>query len=741
MNALAGLRVVEFADGLAGSVAGTLMADYGAEVVKISTAAVPRTGAMAFRYRNKAALVIDPDRDAHLLAGYFAGADVVILADRWASHGWQGRAGEALAANGHAIVARMPTTWLGDPKWATDVESHGLLCAYAAISSRQMSTDGSPVEMVGPYVLYIHGIWSAASILSAVFAQGEGEAGQQIVVSGVHASMVTSSASVAVDPNGPETSTKVGAFGKHPTYRPFRAKCGGWIASGALGQRFVGLMLVELGLGWMIDEPRVGGNPDAVTFPQNFEWSTALIEKAFLQHDVAHWAARFREKGIPVEPVRHRDGLMDGVQVTANGIDWRLDAEGWGQVVTPAPPAILTRTPPSFRHVAQGAESSWPAKSAPTVEAQVRPGPLAGVKVLNLGTFVATPMAGFLLAELGADVVKVEDLEGDPFRATGFSFNRGMRSLSVSLRTGEGRDLFRRLSRSADVAINGMRPGTMARLGLDHDRLAADNPGLISIALSAYGTQGPKAMLPGVDMVIQAMTGIMAAQGDGTTPYVSSAAYVDVTSACVSVWATALALVERKRSGRGQAVEAALLRTAVFMQAEQVTGVNGTAGLVQGDTDYKGRADHDRLHRTADGWVRIAASDAACVTAALGTAGIAQGMARITTAEAVTRLTAAGIPAIPARKVKELLRDPDFVQSGQVVFVPGEVHILPMVGRLAHFAGGQVGRTLLPPGIGEHSVTLLQEYGLRPDEIDTLIRADTVRAGVPMPLRFGLTYR
>jgi crotonobetainyl-CoA:carnitine CoA-transferase CaiB-like acyl-CoA transferase len=750
MTALGGLKVVEFANGLAGSVAGTLLADYGADVVKVSDQDFAKTGKNAFRYRNKGSLIVDlqSDADAKVLASYLRGADVIILADQWAGRELPEAVTAAMEANTGAIVSRMPTTWQDDPKWASDVESHGLLCAYAAISSRQMSIDGSPTEMVGPYILYIHGIWAASAILSAVYAQSEGEVGQKIEISGVHATMITSSASIAVDPNAPETSTKVGAFGKHPTYRPFKAGCGNWLASGALGARFVELFLDVLGLSWMVKEERVGGNPDAVTFPNNFEWATQLIEEAFLSDTVANWEAKFREKGIPVEPILTRDGLMELDQVTENGIDWRMDAPGWGPVVTPAPPAILSRTQPSLRGVADSDDRRngpfWPEKPAAEKEVEIRTGPLNGVRVLNLGTFVATPMAGFLLAELGADVVKVEDLTGDPFRSTGYSFNRGMRSLAVSLRTDEGLDLFRHLSETADVAINGMRPGKMQQIGLDHDRLAEKNPGIISISLSAYGAKGPKAMLPGVDMVIQGLTGIMAAQGAVDAPYVSSAAYVDVTSACVSAFATALALVERKTSGKGQAIEEALLRTAVFMQSTHVTSVDGQSNLVQGYPDYKGEAEHDRLHQTHDGWIRIAAPDAASVIRALGLASgsdIGAAIAQMTTAEALDSLFAAGVAAVRVRKVKEVLRDPDFLHSSQIVFSEGEVHAMPLVGRLARFAGGQKGEMLLPPGIGEHSAAVMAEGNVPEDQAKALIEADVVRVGEPMPKRFGLTYR
>lgn len=746
MSALNGLRVVEFANGLAGAVAGMLLADYGAQVVKICPQAPVPDGPTAFRHRNKFLLVADPARPADdaAIAGCLRGADVIILADQWASQTLPAALQQALDDNAGAILARLPTTWSDAPAWAGDVESHGLLSAYAAISARQLSTDGSPVEMIGPWILYVHGIWAAAGLLSALYAKGKGEAGQQIEVSGVQAAILTSAAALQVDPNAPEPSAKFGAFGKHPSYRPFRAGCGRWIASGALGTRFVTAFLNVLGLGDMIDDPRLHGNAEAIALPGNFAWATERIEAAFLTDTVAGWEAKFRAAGIPVEPVQTRRHLLHDPQVTANGMDWQLDVPGWGHVATPATPAILSRTPPALHRLADRALPHWAPRPRPDRAGHLRAGPLQGVRVLNLGTFVATPMAGFLLAELGADVIKVEDLAGDSFRATGYASNRGMRSLAVNLRRPQGLALFRRLSTGADVVINGMRPGVMASMGLDHDSLAPGNPRLISVSLSAYGTAGPKAQLPGVDMVIQGLTGIMAAQGREDAPFVSSAAYVDVTSACISAFATALALVERKQSGRGQAVEEALLRTAVFMQGQDVTALDGRCDPPQGDTDYKGPGPGDRLYQLADGWIRIAAPDPAAVCQVLGLAPGADLVAALAgqdCAGLAARLHRAGIAAVPVRRIADILRDPRFIMSGHLVLARGEQHAMPLAGRLIAFSGGQQGELLLPPGTGEHSRDILRAAQWAEAEIQDLVDQDIIRTGGPMPRRFGLVYR
>jgi crotonobetainyl-CoA:carnitine CoA-transferase CaiB-like acyl-CoA transferase len=162
-----------------------------------------------------------------------------------------------------------------------------------------------------------------------------------------------------------------------------------------------------------------------------------------------------------------------------------------------------------------------------------------------MGTFVAGPYAGALLAELGADVIKVEPPGGDPFRANALVFNRGMRSLAVNLQAPAGVDAFRKLAAESDVVVEWLRPGVTAKLGIDYDSLAKTNPGIVTVSLSAYGEQGPLSGRPGVDMVVQGMSGMMSAQGGDSEPVANTIAIIDVTTAAMLALGAVLALLHR----------------------------------------------------------------------------------------------------------------------------------------------------------------------------------------------------
>ncbi|OHV56744.1 hypothetical protein BCD48_43630 [Pseudofrankia sp. BMG5.36] len=160
-------------------------------------------------------------------------------------------------------------------------------------------------------------------------------------------------------------------------------------------------------------------------------------------------------------------------------------------------------------------------------------GPLDGLRIASLGTFVAGPFAAALLAELGADVIKVEPPDGDPWRMNGFVYNRGTRSLAIDLSAAAGRATFDDVLRGTDVVMNNFRLGVMDRLGLGAKRLASLNPSLISVDVTAYGAAGPAAEKPGYDTVLQAAAGIMTAQGGRDEPVVVSLPVNDHTTAVV----------------------------------------------------------------------------------------------------------------------------------------------------------------------------------------------------------------
>jgi crotonobetainyl-CoA:carnitine CoA-transferase CaiB-like acyl-CoA transferase len=198
--------------------------------------------------------------------------------------------------------------------------------------------------------------------------------------------------------------------------------------------------------------------------------------------------------------------------------------------------------------------------------------PLAGIRVLDLTSYIAGSYAATMLADLGADVLKVEALQGDSFRELPgfFGWNRGKRSLAVDLKTPEGREIVERLARESDVAMDNMRPGVAERLGVGAAQLRALNPRLVYCSVTAFGRTGPYRDRPGFDPLLQAMGGAMALQGTGGPPQFIRIAVTDYYTASLAAQGVLAALVARGRTGQGQHVETSLLHGVLALQAGDI---------------------------------------------------------------------------------------------------------------------------------------------------------------------------
>jgi crotonobetainyl-CoA:carnitine CoA-transferase CaiB-like acyl-CoA transferase len=236
--------------------------------------------------------------------------------------------------------------------------------------------------------------------------------------------------------------------------------------------------------------------------------------------------------------------------------------------------------------------------------------PLDGIRVLDLSSFLAGPSAAAFLAEHGADVVKVEPPEGDPYRTYSISYlavNQRKRSIALDLRQEGDRRRFEALAARADVLVENLRPGRLERLGLSAEALAAHNPVLVHCSVSAFGAAGAAADLPGFDPVFQSLSGLAAAQGGDSAPIVTNVAVHDTGTGALSALGVVAALYARfSRHGRGQRVHTSLAHTAAFAQFDAFTTYPGCPDSVTGAVDFPGPHPGRRYYRCLDGWVALA---------------------------------------------------------------------------------------------------------------------------------------
>ncbi|MEX0762099.1 MAG: CoA transferase [Dehalococcoidia bacterium] len=221
-------------------------------------------------------------------------------------------------------------------------------------------------------------------------------------------------------------------------------------------------------------------------------------------------------------------------------------------------------------------------------------GPLAGVRVVEFGAFIAGPFAGQMLADMGADVVKVEPPFGDPWRhhmsfAPGesrvfLSLNRGKRSVCLDLKKPEAINACHRLIAQSDAVISNNRPDTAKLLKIDYPSLSAVNPALVYCEITAYGPKGPEADRPGFDLVMQGYSGVMATEGKmdrGHPGPVRSSSFIDFSTAYAAVNSVLAGLIERGRTGKGQCITTSLLANALAMQTMPLVNVDRAPSAAQ----------------------------------------------------------------------------------------------------------------------------------------------------------------
>ena len=403
--------------------------------------------------------------------------------------------------------------------------------------------------------------------------------------------------------------------------------------------------------------------------------------------------------------------------------------------------------------------------------------PLHGLKVLDLSRVLAGPWATQLLADLGAEVIKVEqpgrgddtrhfgppwirDTAGEdtPDAAYFASANRGKRSLTLNLADQRGSDIARTLAERADVLVENYKVGTLARFGLDYDSLKDRNPGLVYCSITGFGQDGPRAAEPGYDAMIQAMGGLMSVTGvaegePGAGPVKVGVAVADIMTGMYAATGILAALTERAQSGRGQYIDLALLDSQVAWLANQAMNylIGETVPQREG-TAHPNIVPYQAMP-VADGHILLAVGNDrqfAALCQVLDLAGLADDQRFATNGARVRNrqelipmltdklvlqpaahwlglLQGAQVPCSPINDLADVFADPQVQHRQMRLDLPhSRAGTLPSVANPLHFGRTAVAQVAGPPVLGEHSETVLaEELDMSADEIARL-RADGV---------------
>ncbi|MEJ0066350.1 MAG: CoA transferase [Caulobacteraceae bacterium] len=751
MSAFRTIRVLDCSQGLAGPLATMLLGDFGAEVLKVEPAGGDRArddpGYLTWN-RNKKRVTLDVANRAERerLAPLLAAADIAVFDHSPRDLEALDLDAETLAEQHPRLIHLWTPPYGTSGRWSELPAHHAILTGLCGSAFRQGGYADQPVWHVAQIVHHAQGVMAATAAGAALLQRGPDGRGRAVTVSGLHAMAQTA---CPISHVGYPAMGGGHPLGGSVSYRLYRCGDGQWLFLAALFSQFFEQAIRALGL----ERSRMDIG--------------SAIQAKLLSGPRDQWLAAFREHDVPAAAVDHREDFLSSELIAANKLAEVLEHPHHGPVRMVGVPAWLHETPGSVRGLIEDAtDADLAAFTAPrTIPNQLerRSGPpLAGIKVLDLGTVIAGTYAGAILANFGADVVKVEGPDGDPFRYTGgfLNYNRGKRGLGLDLKQPSGKALFLDLARRADVVLDNYRLGVRKRLGIDYAALAAVNPRLISCSINTYGSRSADANLPGFDALLQARSGLMWAQGGdgedgGAEPVFHAIPVNDVATAAMGAFAIVAALHARELTGRGQDAETSLTAQSALYQSGDLTWYAGRPPLTRGGRDCIGLSALERFYRCADGWITLAATtgkhfedlaqaldrpewlerwDAPLALSEPRDGSLATELGRafrgLRRSEALDLLCDAGVPAAPVMRGDEAHRCEYFWENGyyELRSHPAEGDLITSRG-FADFDGAPLRFEMLHPELGEHGVEVLRDYGVPRERIVELAREHVIFRG------------
>jgi len=580
--------------------------------------------------------------------------------------------------------------------------------------------------------------------------------------------------------------------GKHSTFRLIVSlfECGDerWIQihTGARGQ-FNRLMKAVGRHDMAIEFPNAGMfGGDPMTQEQADElW--AYLEMTFKTRPAGYWCDLLAEADVCCMPALYAGEALWLKQMEVNGlVDVLPDGERrLGKVAKFArTPMDVGREVPTagqdnsllLRDTDLVGRASLPAIEPGNTTAAAwatnlgRVGPLDGITVLDFGFYMAGPFANRIFADLGARVIKVEEYHGDPMRSPNLSMllgtHRGKESIAVDLKSDQGREVIYELVKRADVVHHNMRAGVMDRLGMGYDALSAINPRIVYCHSSGYGNEGPWAALPTFEPLHSAIGGLLTRTGGELNAPRIYLSHMDYGCGLTSATMTIAALVERERSGKGQYIEVPQTGAGLLAMSDAHGWQDRISETFALDYDQRGHAPTNALYRTADGWIVIACySDAewdgvrrglgieasrwpgydSARQEKMGDSKIAQTLSEtlgsINSGDAHRRLRAEGVPcAIPRPLTPQQTINEPMLRSLNVIVAahhPEGGNVIE-VGHTIRFGNATAVHLNPVPVIGQNSASILRELGKSEAEIRVLLNGKIIRdAGLDLAPRFG----
>ena len=638
------LRVLDLSEGPVGGIATMVLADFGADVVKVerpggdpwrSVANAP----MWLRGKRSAVLDLKTDEGRESLARLAEGADVVVTSGR------PGKA-EALGADYETLKARNPALvycsitgfgaegpYAGYPGYEAVVAARlGRMLTFSGLADRE--GPAYPAVQAGSHATSqaaIHGILAA---LMAREQSGRGQLVETSLLQGLFSYDLGGLFRSQLGDRFPDIFAGL-AMPVMPTlnYHALPTKDGRWLQFGNLMAHLFDNYLAAVDLTDIFADPDYEGSP--ALWPE--EARERLRDRMFermLERTADEWMETFIEHGgVAATPFQSTQQALDDPDLVLNGHVVEREHPTLGTVRQLGALARLTATPGAAgeagpepgQHTAEVLAETVPARPSVPAPTPASGPPLEGVTVLEFATVIAAPLGAAILADLGARVIKVEPIGGDPFRAMGIASlgaarcNGSKESIALDLKSPEGQEIVQSLAASTDVIIHNYRPGVPERLGIGYETLKAIRPELVYVYVNGYGRNGPGAHRPSTHPIPGAgLGGALMQMGEGMPPVCTTIPELreiarkffranelnpDPNTSVVVASASLLALYARQRFGRGQEVFVDMFGANAWANADDFIAYEGKPPRPEPPADLYGLNATWRLYPAAEGWV------------------------------------------------------------------------------------------------------------------------------------------